>query len=514
VTRREDSGAEHDAYLRSALRHAPDAALAPPDALDHAILRRARSATADVDAGSPVSIPSPRENPRKHRPSASDSRLGRIVTGLAGAWSWLARPAVASGFAGVMVATLVGVMWWGRPLDEAMPGRYEPPAPSAPAASDRDPGAPALRSEPPLAGAPPNPSEATGAPSNAAPQRREGPGAAAPRANAEAFARSTQGADRKTAEPASPPATTQAAPDLLAKRRAAPAAVPEPSESRADAGTRERRAAPEAGSAADFAAPKAQLRAAASEPALSPSPPSEPGAMPRFEIAAPRPDPSTAPRQRAPAIGSSAPTSRETPAAAQSPAMPASREAPERLAAAPARSGITAAASPPALADRATASGDAAATADDRRAERADAARPSAGALSSGRVAPPTRSPLGPLRAALATEPDRWTWSADGRRVQRVTPALLAWLARLDAALAAQPADNRWSEQAPESDDPAPASTATGPVHTLVLLREGRRHTELRLGEALEVTPIDPPGPRWRVPLSAADAAALRQSLP
>ena len=120
-----------------------------------------------------------------------------------------------------------------------------------------------------------------------------------------------------------------------------------------------------------------------------------------------------------------------------------------------------------------------------------------------------------PLRAALVTEADRWTWSGDGRRVQRVTPALLSWLARLDVALAAQSTDIRLPEPAPESDDPAPAASApTGPLHTLVLLREGRRHTELRLGEALEVTPIDPPGPRWRAALSAADAATLRESLP
>ena len=120
-----------------------------------------------------------------------------------------------------------------------------------------------------------------------------------------------------------------------------------------------------------------------------------------------------------------------------------------------------------------------------------------------------------PLRAALVTAPGRWTWSADGRRVQRVTPALLSWLARLDAALAAQSPDSKLPEPAPESEDPAPAASApTGPLHTLVLLREGRRHTELRLGEALEVTPIDPPGPRWRAALSAADAAMLRESLP
>src|SRR4051794_41312432 len=45
---RPNEPAEHDAHLRSALRHAPDAALVPSDALNEAILQRARLATAPV----------------------------------------------------------------------------------------------------------------------------------------------------------------------------------------------------------------------------------------------------------------------------------------------------------------------------------------------------------------------------------------------------------------------------------------------------------------------------------
>jgi hypothetical protein len=36
-------------------------------------------------------------------------------------WSWLARPQVAAGFASVMAATLVGMLWWDRPMDETQP---------------------------------------------------------------------------------------------------------------------------------------------------------------------------------------------------------------------------------------------------------------------------------------------------------------------------------------------------------------------------------------------------------
>ena len=99
-----------DAWLSQALRHAPDADAAPPAELSDAILRQARNAVKAPHTAAPV-----RANP-----------LLRL-------WSWLARPAVAAGFATVMVATLVGVMWWDRPLDESLSRPEAPAAAPAPA---------------------------------------------------------------------------------------------------------------------------------------------------------------------------------------------------------------------------------------------------------------------------------------------------------------------------------------------------------------------------------------------
>ncbi|MBT9527489.1 MAG: hypothetical protein IV105_19720 [Rhizobacter sp.] len=96
---------ERDAHLRAALRHAPDAQLQPPPALSDLILKEARAKARDALPPAPA--------PRHP--------LWR-------AWDWLARPSVATAFAGVMVATLIGLMWWDQPMDEAMP---RPPIPAA-----------------------------------------------------------------------------------------------------------------------------------------------------------------------------------------------------------------------------------------------------------------------------------------------------------------------------------------------------------------------------------------------
>ena len=106
-------GNEHDAWLREALRHAPDAQAAPPANVSHAILAEARSQARTTQGAKP------------HTHSAANPLLSF--------WSWLARPPVAAGFASVMAATLVGMMWWDRPMDEAMPKspplqRSAPPA--------------------------------------------------------------------------------------------------------------------------------------------------------------------------------------------------------------------------------------------------------------------------------------------------------------------------------------------------------------------------------------------------
>jgi len=122
--------AERDAWLREALRHAPDADAVPPTGVSEAILAKAR---AQAQGGAPA----------RTRPAR-----GSAANGLAAFWDWLARPPVAAGFASVMAATLVGLMWWDRPMDEAMP--------RAPALTAERSGAPRLASPAPTtAEAPP-----------------------------------------------------------------------------------------------------------------------------------------------------------------------------------------------------------------------------------------------------------------------------------------------------------------------------------------------------------------------
>jgi len=86
---------EHDAWLREALRHAPDAEVGPPAALSEMILREARLKARRI-------APPPRP------PRSLATRI----------WIWFAQPVVGAGLASVMIGTLVGVMWWDRPLPE------------------------------------------------------------------------------------------------------------------------------------------------------------------------------------------------------------------------------------------------------------------------------------------------------------------------------------------------------------------------------------------------------------
>ncbi|MEP7296956.1 MAG: hypothetical protein ABI702_12275 [Burkholderiales bacterium] len=120
-----------DPWLSEALRHAPDAGALPPAELSETILRQARNAVKTA----PV-----------HAPAHPLMRL----------WSWLARPPVAAGFATLTLATLIGVMWWDKPLDDTLPR----------------PDAPAAASENTVAEPVPAPA-ATAAPQAAAPARDE-----------------------------------------------------------------------------------------------------------------------------------------------------------------------------------------------------------------------------------------------------------------------------------------------------------------------------------------------------
>ena len=89
---------ERDAWLSEALRHAPDASADAPPTLSEAILREARAAAARSMSSGP-------RHPKRSRWSA---------------WDWFARPPVVASFASVVVATLIGLMWWDRPLDETL----------------------------------------------------------------------------------------------------------------------------------------------------------------------------------------------------------------------------------------------------------------------------------------------------------------------------------------------------------------------------------------------------------
>lgn len=89
---------DRDAWLSQALRHAPDADALPPAEVSEAILREAR---AKARSGG----------------SAPDF-AGRGIGWPRRLWHWLGRPGASASLAGVMVAVLVGVMWWNQPLPE------------------------------------------------------------------------------------------------------------------------------------------------------------------------------------------------------------------------------------------------------------------------------------------------------------------------------------------------------------------------------------------------------------
>ncbi len=187
--------APRDPRLLEALRHAPDADAAPPPALSRAILRAAHEA---------VAAP------------------GWAARALA-AWRWLARPPVAAGFASVMLATLVGLMWWGRPIDEGL--RAPEPVATAPAAA---PG-PAPAETSPQAKAPPPSPDAAEAPTVSEVTRIRSPSAAPPMRPAPdrraAAAPAADASQRRTPEAAAPaaPVATPAAPAVAE----APPARPE-----------------------------------------------------------------------------------------------------------------------------------------------------------------------------------------------------------------------------------------------------------------------------------------------
>lgn len=217
-----------DAHLREALRHAPDAQLQAPPQLSALILNEARAKARDA-------TPAPTATPGWAR----------------SVWGWLTRPAVATGFAGVMAATLVGLMWWDQPMDEAQPRSPVPaaaPVAQRPAASV--PQAPAVeRSQPApeLVTSSPKPEPARKKAAEA--PRGAAPGTAAPaRSDAAPAPVTLAPAPAPAPAPAAPPAglSADAAGEAVAQARAKEEEHKRERSSMAPAEAQQRRAAAKA----------------------------------------------------------------------------------------------------------------------------------------------------------------------------------------------------------------------------------------------------------------------------
>ena len=213
-----DDDLPRDAWLREALRHAPDAEAAPPPKLNETILRMGRAAVAP-----------PREEraaPMLQRTSptlpSGTVAGGGMRDALAALWARLLRPPVAAGFALVFLSTVVGVMWMGRPIEEAGAPREETIAAApqaAPAPAQVVPPKPKAET-PPVVAAAPSARKAEPPPQakveKAAPAAAPAPTQAAPAAN-EMAARDLASAERRESaarsmSPAAPAAVAPAAP--------------------------------------------------------------------------------------------------------------------------------------------------------------------------------------------------------------------------------------------------------------------------------------------------------------
>lgn len=215
-----------DAWLREALRHAPDAEASPPPKLNETILRMGRAAVAPREERKPAAV----QHAAPSLPSGTVGGGGAFAS----LWAWLVRPPVAAGFAVVFLSTVVGVMWMGRPVEEAMPPREETVAAAPPAVTaaeapvERRREAPGLPDAARRAGDVANRVAAAPAAAEPAPARKVEPPPAPPPVQA---------------APAAPPAaaTDMAAREVAsAERREAPAArmaaaAPAPAEATAPA---------------------------------------------------------------------------------------------------------------------------------------------------------------------------------------------------------------------------------------------------------------------------------------
>jgi hypothetical protein len=498
------SDSERDAWLREALRHAPDADAAPPRDLSETILAQARAAA---------------------RVGGAPARTSRRRHPVLALWDWLARPPVAAGFASIMAATLVGLMWWGRPMDETLPRpevarQRVPSSPSADVGraaqyNDRVHGdatnnrAIVSESSAPAASvpaAPPAPSVGaiTPAPQPARQQRNEDrmlrdkapanaakvltPQAATPppppgTVTGEAkeqqrkleAANDAARADGAAARPSPFPrgderaTVTAAAPAKKLDSDAKDGRASDRTLGAAPADALAARDAALAKSKATAATPAAPAEASRSEP------PAAFGREPANELA-----------RASPSAVAEGEAAKRPPAGALSQPTPA--PAATMQAAAPA-------AAPPALGDSASASVES-------RAKQASAFKPQQQAqseLAAARRQGADATPLAPIVAAIASDPSRWSRSTAAGGIVALEPGWRDWLAQLDAA-----ARGRW-----QSIGAAKESERDG--EAMLRLADGGRATAVVRfdGTTVRVDAIDR-GERWQATLPPAAAERLR----
>ena len=438
--------AHRDAWLREALRHAPDADALPPSDVSDAILAQARAAArATAPISSRASSPAPRATAH---PSA-----------FAAFWAWLARPPVAAGFASVMAATLIGLMWWDRPLDQTLPGRPE---------------ASRAHSEGATSGAP-APSAA------AAPIASPQGNATEPAAQAPAPATTEDRREESTALKRAPDQPRRAAAGnavLDAKRSGSDA----PASARRTDALAKSEAAPKPGVPTnDDLGDRATGLAARESPAPFPAAPAQPAALPAPPATLPPPAPRASARKDAEAATSTAsadaaaaPTANSTPAPRDDSTR--AREKHERAFGGPSASALRQRGENDIeSADKQPNAFGAAPPAAEFRG-RAQRSSPLAAAAPPARGAVAVSSPLGPVLAAIAGDPGRWSrQTAGGERVALDT-GWRDWIGALDAA-----AGSAWrglSEPSAATENEAARAPA---MTTLQLVEGGRLAASIRL---------------------------------
>lgn len=423
----DDVGAR-DAWLSQALRHAPDADAVPPSAVSAAILAEARAAIARPTSSSPRGAP---------------ARGGTFADTLRACWDALARPPVAAAFASVMAATIVGLMWWDRPMDDTLP---RPPSTAAERkiAAPPEPSAPASLNTP-------APAAASADPQGAATSVRVAPAETARKREAPAAFPSQETAQAKQREGSRPrvdEAKKDAAPSLAGQGAATPARQAQNATATGSlsAAAAAATSVPVEPAAAASPAPAPVVAAApAARPAPAPTSPLDAGRA----VGASRSE-ASADRAEQPVAKSIAPGRAPVPSA-----DPATRRRgdTDRRDSTDALERDKAAAAPEAFARRDT---------PDLRRERAVAAT----------------SPLTPLRDAIARDPQRWTrQSAAGAEIA-LDPAWRDWLAEIDAAAA-----GRWQATTAQALEDERRDGAV-----LRLFVDGRAAAVLRLdGQAVQV---------------------------